>query len=159
GNAEVRHYRVATLGQQDVLGLDVAVHHARRVCFHQGAGDISRNLQGVVYRQLPLAKQPVPQRFAFNVRHHVVENAVYLPGVVQGQDVRMREFRRDLDFAQESLRLDGLGDIRLHDLQRDLAVVFLVLGEVDDRVAAAAELALDRVAAGEGGPQPLECVG
>ena len=43
----------------------------------------------------------------------------------------------------------------LRTLMRDLAVVLEVLREVDGRHAARAELALDAVAVGEGGGQPL----
>jgi hypothetical protein len=58
----------------------------------------------------------------------------------------MGQLRSDLDFAQEPLVADSEGQLGLEDLQRDLAVVLPVMGEVDDRVPAAAELALDRVA-------------
>ena len=53
--------------------------------------------------------------------------------------------------AQEPLGAEHGGELGLQHLDRDLAVVPEVLGEVDRRHAARAELALDAVAVGEGG--------
>jgi len=47
----------------------------------------------------------------------------------------------------------------VEDLEGDKTVVLQVTGEIDRRHPAAAELALDRVAAGEGGLQVAELVG
>jgi hypothetical protein len=47
--------------------------------------------------------QLVTQRLALDVRHDVVEEALGVTGVVQRQDVRMREVGRDLDLLVEPL--------------------------------------------------------
>ena len=61
----------------------------------------------------------------------------------------MAEPRGDLDLAQEALAADGVGELGLEQLDRDLAAVAQIVGEVDGRHPAAADLALDPVAAGE----------
>jgi hypothetical protein len=57
----------------------------------------------------------------------------------------MGEAGRDLDFAEEPVAAERLGDGRVDHLERDAPVVFEVLGHVDGRHAAA-KLALDAVA-------------
>ena len=59
----------------------------------------------------------------------------------------------DLDLAGEALGAEGGGELGAQDLERHLAVVLQVLGEVDGGHAALAELPLDAVALGEGGLQ------
>jgi hypothetical protein len=52
------------------------------------------------------------------------------------------------DLAKKPLRAQAGGELGLQNLDRDLAMVFPVLREVDDRHPAAAEFALDRIAVG-----------
>ena len=61
-----------------------------------------------------------------------------------------------LDLHHEPLGAEHGGELGLQDLERDLAVVLEVLGEVDGGHAALAELALDAVAVGEGGGEAVE---
>ena len=63
----------------------------------------------------------------------------------------MLERRRGLDFHHEALGADHGGELRLQDLERHLAVVLEVLGEVHGGHAALAEFALDAVAVGQRG--------
>ena len=56
-----------------------------------------------------------------------------------------------LDLAEEPLGADHGGELGPQHLDRDLAVVLEVLGEVDGGHAALAELALDAVAVGQRG--------
>ena len=60
-----------------------------------------------------------------------------------------------LDFREEPLAADHGGELGAQHLERDLAVVLEVLGQVDGGHAARAELALDAVAVGEGGDQSV----
>ena len=93
----------------------------------------------------------VAERLAVDERHDVVEEAVGLARVEERQDVRMLQVRGGLDLDQEPLGADDGGQFGLQDLERDLAVVLQVLGQVHRGHAALAELALDAVAAGQGG--------
>ena len=56
----------------------------------------------------------------------------------------------ELDLAEEALGAERGGELGMEHLERDRAVVPEVLGQVDGGHAAAAELALDAVAVGEG---------
>ena len=58
-----------------------------------------------------------------------------------------------LDLLDETIGAEDRGQLRLQDLERDVAVVLLVARQVDGGHAAFAELTLDRVAAREGGVQ------
>ena len=61
----------------------------------------------------------------------------------------MAQRRCGLDLHHEALGAEHGGQFRLQHLDRDLAVVLQVLGEVHRGHAAGAELALDAVAVGE----------
>ena len=61
----------------------------------------------------------------------------------------MRESCGELDLEQKSLGADLGRDFRPQHLERDLAIVAEIVSEEDDRHAALAELAIDRIAAGE----------
>ena len=65
----------------------------------------------------------------------------------------MAELRGELDLAQEAVAAERLGEVGAQHLERDVAVVLEVVREVDRGHAAGAELALDAVAALEGGEQ------
>ena len=57
----------------------------------------------------------------------------------------------DRDFAQKAFAGQRSREFGLEHLDRDLPVVLQVLGEIDRGHASRPELALDAVAAGEGG--------
>ena len=61
----------------------------------------------------------------------------------------------EADLALEAVGAERGGELGEEDLERDGAVVAEVVGEVDDGHAAAAELALDGVAVGEGVAQAV----
>ena len=65
---------------------------------------------------------------------------------MERKDVGMAEPGGDLDLAQEALGAERGRQLGVEDLERDLAVVPEVLGEVDRGHPAAAELALERIA-------------
>jgi hypothetical protein len=78
---------------------------------------------------------------------------VSLSGVDQRQDVRVVEPGRDLDLGQEPLTAEYRAQLGAQHLERHLAIVLEVGGQVDGGHAAGAELALDPVAFFEGGGQ------
>jgi len=123
----------------------VAVRVGERV------GHLATDLERVLERQLLLTLQPVAQGLPFDEGHDVEERAVGLAGVEQRKDVRMGELRRDLDLAQEPVRTHRGGQFGAQDLERDVAVVSEIFGEVDRGHPALAQLALDGVAVGKGG--------
>ena len=136
--------------QQDILRLDVAVDHAVIVRVLQGAGHFGGDADRVRDRQLPLAGQPVAQRFAVHKGHHVEHGAVHLAGIVQREDVRMLQIGRRADLGEESGAADHRRELRFQHFDRDLAVVLQVVGEIHRGHSAGAEFALDAVAVSEG---------
>ena len=142
-------------GEQDVLGLDVAVDDAVLVGVVERARGLGGDPERVVHRELALAAEPVAEALALDERHGEPEAAGGLAGVVDGQDVRVLEPGGEVDLALEALGAERGGELGEQDLEGDRAVVAEVVGQVDDGHAAAAELALERVAVGEGVAQAV----
>ena len=76
----------------------------------------------------PLAIEAVPERPAVDERHRVEEESAGLAGIDQGQDMRVREARDDLDFAHESRRAERHREVGMQDLHCDRPFVPDVLG-------------------------------
>ena len=77
GNAEVHDERVPAR-EQHVVRLDVAMRDAVRVGVGERVHDLHEDLHRVVDRQLAVPGEPVAQRLAFHVRHHIVEEPARL---------------------------------------------------------------------------------
>ena len=73
----------------------------------QGRGHVARDLERVLQRQLPLALEPLAQRFALDVGHDVVEQIPGLAGIVERHDVGMIEPGGDLDLRAGTARGRG----------------------------------------------------
>ena len=82
-----------------------------------------------------------------------IREALGFARVVERQDVRMAQPGGGCYLAEESLTPERGGEVGLQYLDRDLAIVLLVLGEKDDPHPPTTEFTPDRVAVGEGGPQ------
>jgi hypothetical protein len=152
GDPEVGDQRVA-VPHQDVLGLDVAMHHALLVRVLQRRGDRLREAHGLIHRQLLLAVDLVSQGLSLDIGHHVEQEPLGRARVVQRQDVTVLQVGGDLDLLEEPLGADHGGQFRPQHLERDLAVVLDVVRQVHRRHAALAQLALDDVAIGDRGLQ------
>ena len=152
GDAEVHHQGVAA-GDHDVVGLHIAVHHAAGVGVGQCVGHFDQDSHRLGHRQLTLAVQPLAERLALDEGHDVVEVAIGLAGIEHREDVRVGELGRDLDFATETVGAQGGRQLGPENLDRHLALVPDVFGEVDRRHAAGPGLANERVPAGECGAQ------
>ena len=101
------------------------------------------------------------ERLAVDERHDIVEEAVGapFPAVEERQDVGVLQRRGGLDLHHEALGADDGGELGLQDLERHLAVVLEVLGQVHRGHAPLAELPLDAVAVGQGGNEAGKRVG
>ena len=147
---EVGHHRLPML-KEDVLRLQVAMDDAVLMRIVERA----RNRDGDAYRlvngELTLAVEPVPQRLALDVRHHIVQESVGSPRIEQREEIGMLEVRRNADLAQEPLGAEHRAEVGAQKLERDVPVVSEVASEIHRRHATATELALDLVATGERG--------
>ena len=144
-----------SLLEQHVLRLDIPVHDALAVGVSECIGELARDLPHVLEGELLLPIEALPQGLALHVGHHIVEQAVGVAGVMQREDVRMGEVRRDLDLAQEAIAPEALGDFRPQHLEGDPPPVPEVAREVHDGPSTVTDLPVDDVAALEG---PIEAV-
>ena len=153
--------------EENVLGLDVAMHDAVLVGAIERVGGLGRDPDRLVDRKLPLAPEAVAEALALDVRHGVPEErrarrgrtSGRLPGVEQRQDVRMVESRGGSDLPEEAVGTQSSAQVGVERLEGHGAIVAHVVGKPDGRHAPAAELAVERIAAGQGGAQDVRGVG
>ena len=88
--------------------------------------------------------------FTCVARMHVEQEAVGHTAIEQRQDVRMLQRRRGLDFHNEALAAEHSGAFGLVHLDRDLAIVLQVFGEINGGHTTGAEFTVEAVAVGEG---------
>ena len=67
---------------QDVARLDIAVDHALSMRIAECLGDVGGDVDSISDRKLLLTVQPVLQRVAFHVGHHIEEKTFRFAGVV-----------------------------------------------------------------------------
>ena len=158
GDAEVGDEGLAVV-QQDVVGLDVAVDDAVAVGVVECAGDFLGETDGVVDGELFLAGEPVTEGLALDEGHDVEELAIGAAAVEQREDVGVLEIGGELDFLEEALGANDGRQFRVDDLDRDLAAMADILGEVDGGHAARPEFAFDAVAIAQGGRERGDGVG
>ena len=126
--------------QQDVFRLDIAVNELVLVRMGQRIGHLARDAERVVDGQLRLPPQAVAERFALDIRHHVVEEPVGLARIVERHDVRVPQPCGDPDLAQEPLGPERGCQLAMKHLECDRAVVLQVVDEVDRRHAPSPQL-------------------
>ena len=148
GNAEIRDSRMAT-GKEDVLRLDVPVHHAVRVGVRQGIGHVPCDPDGLRDRQLALPIHASAQRSALGERHGVPEVFGGLAGVEHREDMGVLELCGEVDLALKALAADGYGEFGQEHLECHLPAMPQVLREVDGGHATAPEDTLAAIAPGE----------
>jgi hypothetical protein len=85
---------MVVLREQDVGGLDVAVHEPGGVRGVEGRGDLHHDRRGLADAERPRAPQPRGEVLPADVAHDDVGHAVVLAGAVDRDDVRMLDRRR-----------------------------------------------------------------
>ena len=158
GDAEVGDYGVA-IGEQDIVGLDVAVDNAVPVGEGEGVHHLAQDLGGLRHRQLAFAGEFGPEGLAADERHDIVEQVARGGGAQERDDVRVLKSGGELDLALEALDVYGRARLRGQDLDDNLPAEPGLLGEEDTAHPAAAQLLQDAVGAAEGGLQALLEVG
>ena len=145
-DAEVVDQRVPAL-KQNVLRFHIAMDDPVLVRRRECVGHFTRNAQGVGDRELPLALQPRAQRLTGDKGHHVIELALGVTRVEQGENVWMLQ-PRGPDLGEEPLGAQCSAQVGVEDLDGDVAIVLEIAREVHGDHAALSELAFDAVAAG-----------
>ena len=160
GDPEVRHLHVVARLDHDVGGLDVAVHDAALVGGVERVGHLRADRGGALDRHLPGALDHPVEAHAVDELHRDVAQALPAADVVERDDVRVLELRRDLGLLLEALqqvlerRRRGGEALQADGLDGDHAPELLVLGLEDGAEGTGPELLLDDVA-----PRDLARVG
>ena len=145
GQAEVQDLHPAVVGQEDVLGLEVAVDDALVVGGGQAAGDLAAVLGGLARGQRAL-EQAVAQGLALEQLGHQEGRALLAAEIVDRQDVGVREGGDGLGLALEPGQARGVvGQVAGQDLDRHVALEVGVAGREDLAHAAGADAAGDAV--------------
>ena len=139
------------MGQQDILGLDVAVHDAHAMGVGQRVGHGSGERQDFGRQQATSSGAELPQRPPVNVGRDIIKEAPELPRVVQGENMGVGQAGGRLDLPQKPLGAELGGEPREQHFDRDVAVMLGIASQVDRRHAAPPQHALQLVPPGEGG--------
>ena len=127
------------------------MHHAPRVRIGQGVGHVVKDAPGVPQGQGAFALHAGAEGLALHVRHGEVEEVPGRPRGEQGHDVRMLQGRGQLGFATEPVGVDAGRQLGGEDLHHHPAGQPHLFGEIHAAHAAAPQLALEAVLAGERG--------
>ena len=137
--AEVEDLHAAVTRQEHVLGLDVAMDDAARVCGVEAIGDGGRNRDGRP-PGLRALREPRAQCLALQQFGDREEDPPVQPDVVDGEDVRVRERRDRLRLALESRAgIVIVRQARLQHLEGDVALQARVACAIDLAHAALSE--------------------
>ena len=150
GDPEVGELDDVGVGDEQVAGLDVAVHDAVAMRVVEAAAGLGDDLDRLLDVEVAAVAQQLGARVAGDVLHHdeVLVVALVEAEVEHLNDVRVHEpgsGERLAAEARDERRV--VGEVLGQQLQRDVALEALVEGEVHGRHAADAEPALDPVAA------------
>ena len=145
--AEVEDLDAPVVQQEEVLGLDVAVDDALVVRGGEALRHPRRVLGGLAHADRPLA-QPRAHRLALEHLRHHEEPIALLAGVVDRDDVGVRERRHRLRLGLEAgERVGVIGEVLGQHLDRHVALEAGVAGAVDLPHPAGAERRDDLVRA------------
>ena len=138
--AEVHHAYGAVLRDHHVLRLEVAVDDARRVRRRQSASGGEEDVQDLPASCAARRAQPLLDRLPVDQLHRDEHAVAERAGVVDGDDVRVREAGDGARLAEQPrATLAGAAVEPLHDLEGDAAVQLRVVSRVDLAHAAAPE--------------------
>ena len=154
---EVGHPGAPVRADEDVVGLEVAVHELRRVRRGEPLARVEHQPHDLAARRGGRPFEPLPQRPRLDELHRDEDKVAERPDVVHRGHVRVRELGHRLRFAQKArlrrrspLRADGRRRFRLartEQLHRDAPVELGIVGRIHHAAAAAANRLEDEVAA------------
>jgi len=159
-DAEIEQLRRAVLADEDVAGLEVAVHDEVRMrVLHRGEHALEQPQPLGERQRAPVA--PWRDRLAVDVFHREVGRAV-VGGtrVDEGRDVGMIEPREDLPLGEKALEARAHQGARLQELQRNPLGIgrCASFGEPHGAHAALAELAHQHVVGDAAAREILRCL-
>jgi hypothetical protein len=142
---EIHELGLAARGQEDVRGLDVAVHDAFLMGSIKCVGNLNADIEQRIQRERA-PRHSLLERFTLEQFHYQEELPFVLLNVVNGADVGVIQRRSRPCFAAEALQrlrifIEFLGE----KLQGDAPAKLQVFGSVDHAHAAETELFDDPV--------------
>ena len=121
----------AGLGQHDVAGFQIAMHHAAAVRFVECVGDLHAVLQSLIERQGTLFKT-LGEGFAFDAFHDEIGDAILMTDVMQHANMRMIQARNGFRFTLETLVANRIGGkLRGKNLDGDGTFEARIAGAID----------------------------
>ena len=148
--SEVDQFHLTVIGDQHVLGFEVAMHQAGPVGGAQAAQHRAEDGYHRVRRHRAPFPQQLPQGAALDQLHHQIGICRVVVPVVDGDQPGVPEPRHRAGLPPEpGQELVVTGVARIHDLQRDRPFQPGVEPPVDRGHAAGRDLAVDAVAAVE----------
>jgi hypothetical protein len=142
--ARERRRRVVGIGEENVIGLEVAMNDAQLVRGVQAPRRLLENFRNLGHRKRATAREGLAEGFAFQKFHGDVGRAVIgLAGFVNGDDVYVMNTPRGSRFILKTLEEVGvIQQLAAQDLERHRTVAHRdLLGEEDRTHAARSELA------------------
>src|ERR1041385_563681 len=103
GQTEIQHFYLASLGNEDVRRLDVAVNNSLRMSTIEGIGDLLSVAKNLCHRNL-LALGQVAQRLAFQQLHHNEVAPFEVAHIMDDADVGMVQRRSGAGLEHKSLK-------------------------------------------------------
>jgi hypothetical protein len=143
-----------TLGDEDVFGLDIAMHHTIPVCIGQRVDHLTEDPHRLCNRQLSLPREPRAERLAGDKRHDVVQKIARRAGCEERDNVGVLEPGRQPDLALEPFGVDADTHLGRENLDHHLTREPRLLGEEYAAHPTTPELPQDVVTLADGGLNP-----
>ena len=143
----VRLRRRQNPGEEEVVGLEIAMDNALRVRLGEGAKRLARSIHGDRNGEATEPREALPEALALEELHREIELARVAGAEVEdGDRVRRGEERVGARLAEKAgLRVLVDRAVAAEDLDRDLATHRVLLGAIDRAHRAGAEPRGDRV--------------
>ena len=129
-DAEVENLQNPVVADDDVAGLDVAVHDARAMRVMEAGAEVLHDLKLPRQRRRLVALEERAERFALDVLHRDVRLAFVLADIVDGDDVDVLEPAGRSGLARESLAQLGVVKALAQHLDRHFPLDIRIAGEV-----------------------------
>ena len=149
GQPKIQDEQIVGLIDQDVLRLQVAVHHLFAVRRIQGRAQLAGEFEPALERHTAGVVDQVGQILALDEGHGDVLHAAEIAQVVDAQNVLVGDAAGQQQLLLEALHGLRAGQLRAHQLERHGAVEFQVERLVDRPHAALAQQPFDAIAVGE----------